>query len=324
MVDVGEDGSVKVKVRLGVKPSLYREWTKGLMQKLDAVSTTYEDVAEPCTLINPAASMAMGGMPNAGARPGLPPEYAAMAAQVAEMGYGAGAGMDYGRSMPLHPFAQMDVERASGRPSISFSRDEFESASAERMRRPDGRDPGKFTLRVIRPGQDAVWKRNPGDVELRTRVYTLEGDKAVLVRRFISDAMKTLGNKTEKKDASPKASETGPGLVNPSGIGSVVLSVSIFADKDVLAQTTMYPSNHEMTQEERMDEDASSIVYPLSVAAFSTSHAWERADKIVICPFLISDSAHCYQDWEDWVSVGVLSEADLDRVTDIRTKVFFR
>ena len=76
MVEVGDDGSVKVKVRIAVDPALYREWTKGLMQKLDAVSTTYEDETVPCVLINSAASLAMSSMPGMGAD--LPPEYAAM------------------------------------------------------------------------------------------------------------------------------------------------------------------------------------------------------------------------------------------------------
>lgn len=325
MVEVGDDGSVKVKVRIAVDPALYREWTKGLMQKLDAVSTTYEDETVPCVLINSAASLAMSSMPGMGAD--LPPEYAAMAAQAAQMGGGMGGGMGYGAPGPVHPLAQMAMEEkedaADQPPSISFHRDELRDPAA-----PKG---AWFVLRVIRPGQDAVWKRKPGDIGLRARVYTfgeessdtLASFKADRIRRFILDAMKSPGKKAGKETGPSKADSR---LVNPSGNGKVVLSISILAGEEVLAKKALCPSNHRPSREEILDAKSTgtSLVYPLSVSAVAPSGMWRNPREIVISPFLLSDSAHCYQAWEDWVPVGKLSDADLERVTDIRSKVFFR
>jgi hypothetical protein len=322
MVEVGENGSVKVKVRIAVDPALYREWTKGLMQKLDAVSTTYEDGTVPCVLVNSAASLALASMPGMGAD--LPPEYAAMAAQAVQMGGGMGGGMGYAAAMPVHPLAQMELagmeNAAADPPSISFKQN------------PARGNKGRFVLRVVRPGQDAVWKGKPGDVELRARVYTfgegqsdsLSAFKADRIRRFILDAMQSPGRKAGSETGPAKAD---PRLVNPSGNGKVVLSVSILAGKEVLAKKALYPSNHRPSREEIQDAKSTGtkpLVYPLSVSAVAPSGMWRNPDEVVISPFLLSDSAHCYQAWEDWVSVGVLSDADLERVTDIRSKVFFR
>ena len=65
MVDVGEDGSVKVRVRIEVNPTEYRQWSKNLMPKLDAISTSYEDETVPVRLCN-TAKMAAGGKCKAG------------------------------------------------------------------------------------------------------------------------------------------------------------------------------------------------------------------------------------------------------------------
>lgn len=311
MVDVGEDGSVKVKVRIAVQPSLYREWTKDLMQKLDAVSTTYEDETLTCTLINPAASMGIAAMPDMGS--GLPPEYAAMAAQAAQMG--GGMGMGYAAAMPVNPLMQTELEQGAGDgapPLLMLRQDELGG--------PASTDKGRLTLRVVRPGQDAVWKGNPGDVNLRARVYTfIDGQademaafKADLIRRFIHEAMK-LSSEADRGTAAQK--QLTLQHAKRSG-GSIALSVSILSGKDVLARKDLRPTNHQSQEGE--------MTYPLSVSAVSLSGMWGAANDIVISPFLILDSAHCYQAWEDWVPVGVLSDADLERGTDIRSEVSFQ
>lgn len=285
MVDVGEDGSVKVKVRIAVQPSLYREWTKDLMQKLDAVSTTYEDGTLTCTLINPAASM------------------------------GGGMGMGYAAAMPVNPLMQTELEQGAGDgapPLLMLRQDELGG--------PASTDKGRLTLRVVRPGQDAVWKGNSGDVNLRARVYTfingqadpMAASKADLIRCFIHEAMK-LSSEADRGTAAQKQ----PTLQHAkrSG-GSIALSVSILSGKDVLARKEFRPTNHP-SQEGEMS-------YPLSVSAVSLSGNWGAANDIVISPFLVLDSAHCYQAWEDWVPVGVLSDAELEGVTDIRSEVSFQ
>jgi hypothetical protein len=310
MVDVADDGSVKVKVRISVKASQYREWTKDLMQKLDAVSTTYEDDNVPCVLVNPAMSSSTANSPDVG---NLPPEYAAMAAQAAQRG---GMGMGYAAPYPVHPLAQMEME-AGNPPSISLRLDE--------LRAPVHGGGRRLTLRVIRPGQDAVWKGKTGDIALRARIYTLDGEKGERVRRFILDAMKSRDSNKAKPDGTAQK-RTAPLFVNPSGNGKVVLSVSLYADKAALAQKTVYPSCHRPSREEAQDAEMSGyeMIYPLSVSAVATSRMWQHPDEIVISPFLVSDAVHCYQAWEDWVPVGTLTEADLKRVTDIRTEAFFR
>lgn len=333
MVEVGEDGSVKVKVRIAVKQSQYREWTKDVMQKLDAVSTTYEDGATDCSLVRQGAFFGAGGMPDMGDN--LPPEYAAMAAQMAQMG--GGMGMEMGGV--VHPLAQMEMAAHAGEPpSLSFVQSE--------LRGPASRKTGELTLRLVRPGQDAVWKGNPGDVSLRTRIYTFDGEKADKIRRLIHDAMKltseveqknlsmqraqeradreaeteldmrgrAVSRNPERRLARPERAAPAPGAHRDGG--SLVLSVSVLSGKAVLAKKDIRPTNHQ-SQEGEME-------YPLSVSLVSLSGMWGAANDLVISPFLVMDSAHCYQAWEDWVPVGTLSDADLEQVTDIQSSVSFR
>ena len=105
-----------------------------------------------------------------------------------------------------------------------------------------------------------------------------------------------------------------------------MLKVSVLSGKKVLAEKTMHPSNHVPSQMEALDaaDSGIEITYPLAVSLVSLSGMLVTANDLVISPFLATDSAHCYQSWEDWVLVGKLSDADLERVTDIRSKVFFR
>ena len=97
------------------------------------------------------------------------------------------------------------------------------------------------------------------------------------------------------------------------------------AGKKTLLRKEWVPDNHRPSSFERQDfeDDEIEIVHPLSVSLVSLSGTMGTANDLVISPFLVMDSAHCYRAWEEWVPVGTLSDADLESVTDIRSSVTF-